>query len=135
MSAKLKAAVLGVTGYSGFELARILLRHPRLDAPLLLSRSGEKDSSARNESGNLADVFPVLSGNGGYPLRTFSWDVLKQHGVELLFLATPHQISRSLVPGAMSRGIRVVALSGAWRLQKAAHPTVGALAVARAVPR
>src|SRR6058998_456911 len=44
MSAKLKAAVLGVTGYSGFELARILLRHPRLDAPLLLSRSGEKDS-------------------------------------------------------------------------------------------
>jgi len=97
MSAKLKAAVLGVTGYSGFELARILLRHPHLDTPLLLSRSGEKDSSARNGSGNLADVFPVLSGNGGYPLRTFSWDVLKQHGVELLFLATPHEVSRSLV--------------------------------------
>src|SRR5205823_3438341 len=87
MSAKLKAAVLGVTGYSGFELARILLRHPHLDTPLLLSRSGEKDSLAKNGSGNLADMFPVLSGNGGYPLHTFSWDVLKQHGVELLFLA------------------------------------------------
>ena len=124
MSAKLKAAVLGVTGYSGFELARILLRHPRLDAPLLLSRSGEKDSSARNESGNLADVFPVLSGNGGYPLRTFSWDVLKQHGVELLFLATPHEVSRSLVPQAMSRGIRVIDLSGAWRLKQAQHRAI-----------
>src|SRR5207247_3819779 len=124
MSAKLKAAVLGVTGYSGFELARILLRHPRLDAPLLLSRSGEKDSSARNESGNLADVFPVLSGNGGYPLHTFSWDVLKQHGVELLFLATPHEVSRLLVPEAIARGIRVIDLSGAWRLKQVQHRAV-----------
>ncbi len=124
MSAKLKAAVLGVTGYSGFELARILLRHPRLDAPLLMSRSDEKDSSARNGSRNLADVFPVLSGNGRYPLYTFSWDVLKQHGVELLFLATPHEVSRSLVPEAMSRGIRVIDLSGAWRLKQAQHRAI-----------
>ena len=124
MSAKLKAAVLGVTGYSGFELARILLRHPHLDTPLLLSRSGEKDSLAKNGSGNLADMFPVLSGNGGYPLHTFSWDVLKQHGVELLFLATPHEVSRFLVPEAIARGIRVIDLSGAWRLKQVQHRAV-----------
>src|SRR5205809_7442718 len=108
MSAKLKAAVLGVTGYSGFELARILLRHPHLDTPLLLSRSGEKDSSARNGSGNLADVFPVLSGNGGYTLRTFSWDVLTQHGGDLLFLATPHEVSGSSVCDGIVAGVRGV---------------------------
>jgi N-acetyl-gamma-glutamyl-phosphate reductase len=124
MSAKLKAAVLGVTGYSGFELARILLRHPHLDTPLLLSRSGEKDSLAKNGSGNLADMFPVLSGDGGYPLHTFSWDVLKQHGVELLFLATPHEVSRLLVPEAIARGIRVIDLSGAWRLKQVQHRAV-----------
>src|SRR5438094_9242703 len=118
MSAKLKAAVLGVTGYSGFELARILLRHRRLDPPLLLSRPAKKDSSARNGSGNLADVFPVLSGNGGYPLRTFSWDVLKQHGVELLFLATPHEVSRSLVPEATARGLPLTDLSAPCRLKQ-----------------
>src|SRR5437868_6393507 len=106
---------------------------PRLDAALLLSRSGDKDSSARDESGSLADVFPVLSGNGGYPLRTFSWDVLKQHGVELLFLATPHEVSRSLVPEAMSRGIRVIDLSGAWRLKQAQHRAVYAFEDADAV--
>lgn len=133
MSAKLKAAVLGVAGYSGFELARILLRHPRLDAPLLLSRPGEKDSLARNGSRNLADLFPVLSGNGGYPLHTFSWDLLKQHGVEVLFLATPHEVSRSLVPEAMSRGIRVIDLSGAWRLKQAQHRAVYAFEDADAV--
>jgi N-acetyl-gamma-glutamyl-phosphate reductase len=124
MRTKVKAAVLGVTGYSGFELARILLRHPRLDAPLLMSRSDEKDSSARTGSGNLADVFPVLSGNGGYPLHRFSWDVLKQHGVELLFLATPHDVSRSLVPEAIARGIRVIDLSGAWRLKQVQHRAI-----------
>jgi N-acetyl-gamma-glutamyl-phosphate reductase len=133
MRAKLKAAVLGLTGYSGFELARILLRHPRLDAPLLLSHPGGKDSSARNGSGNLADVFPVLSGNGGYPLHTFSWDVLKGHGVELLFLATPHEVSRSFVPEAIARGIRVIDLSGAWRLKQAQHCAVYAFEDADAV--
>ena len=43
MAAKLKTAVLGATGYSGLELARLLGRHPRTDAPLLLRRSAESD--------------------------------------------------------------------------------------------
>jgi N-acetyl-gamma-glutamyl-phosphate reductase len=42
---------------------------------------------------------------------------LKQQGVKLLFLATPHQVSRSLVPEALSHGLRVIDLSGAWRLK------------------
>ena len=41
--AKLKTAVLGATGYSGLELARLLGRHPRTEAPLLLRRSAETD--------------------------------------------------------------------------------------------
>ena len=39
MSSKLKVAVLGATGYSGLELTRILLRHPRVEKPVLLRRS------------------------------------------------------------------------------------------------
>src|SRR5246500_2562270 len=103
MTAKLKTAVLGATGYSGLELTRILLRHPRLEKPMLLHRSADKDSVA-----DLADVFPALSGNGGYPLHSLSWPFLKQQGVELLFLATPHEVSRSLVPEAMAQGLRVI---------------------------
>jgi N-acetyl-gamma-glutamyl-phosphate reductase len=37
-------------------------------------------------------------------------------GVELLFLATPHEQSREWVPQALKHGLRVVDLSGAWRL-------------------
>jgi N-acetyl-gamma-glutamylphosphate reductase len=38
MSAKLKSAVLGASGYSGLELTRILERHPRLEKPTLMRR-------------------------------------------------------------------------------------------------
>jgi N-acetyl-gamma-glutamyl-phosphate reductase len=72
----------------------------------------------------LADVFPALSGNGGYPLHSLSWAALKQQGVELLFLATPHEASRALVPEAISHGLRVVDLSGAWRLKQEQHRAI-----------
>jgi N-acetyl-gamma-glutamyl-phosphate reductase len=116
MAAKLKTALLGATGYSGLELTKILLRHPRLEKPILLRRSSDNGSSA-----DLADVFPAISGNGGYPLRPLSWPALKQQGVELLFLATPHEVSRSLVPQAITQGLRVIDLSGAWRLKQEQH--------------
>src|ERR1700741_1439927 len=119
MTAKLRTAVLGATGYSGLELTRILLRHPRLEKPVLLRRSADNGSG-----GDLADVFPALSGNGGYPLHSLSWPALKQQGVQLLFLATPHEVSRSLVPEAIAQGIRVIDLSGAWRLKQEQHRAI-----------
>ena len=118
MLAKLKSAVLGASGYSGLELTRILERHPRLAKPMLLSREGREGPE------DLAEIFPELSGNGGYPLRTLSWAELKNHGVELLFLATPHEASRSLVPEAVAHGLRVIDLSGAWRLKQAEHRAI-----------
>ena len=139
MSAKLKVAVLGATGYSGMELTRILLRHPHVDTPVLLRRAENQNphpvsqetrdkDGAPSESGNghinLADIFPALSGNGSYPLEPLSWAALKQKGVDLLFLATPHEVSRSLVPEAVSHGLRVVDLSGAWRLKQEQHRAI-----------
>lgn len=116
MGTKLKTAVLGATGYSGVELTKILLRHPRVEKPVLLRRASDNGVAA-----DLADVFPALSGNGGYPLHSLSWPALKQQGVKLLFLATPHEVSRSLAPEALANGIRVIDLSGAWRLKQEQH--------------
>jgi N-acetyl-gamma-glutamyl-phosphate reductase len=137
MPAKLKVAVLGATGYSGMELTRILLRHPRVDTPVLLRRAETPNedgvphpsrfSKGGNSEGlhtNLADIFPALSGNGSYPLEPLSWPALKQKGVDLLFLATPHEVSRSLVPEAVAQALRVVDLSGAWRLKQEHHRAV-----------
>ena len=119
MAGKLKTAVLGATGYSGLELTRILLRHPHTEKPVLLRRSGDNGAP-----GDLAEVFPALSGNGGYPLHSLSWSSLQQQGVGLLFLATPHEVSRSLVPQAIAHGLRVVDLSGAWRLKQEEHRAI-----------
>jgi N-acetyl-gamma-glutamyl-phosphate reductase len=119
VTAKLKSAVLGATGYSGLELTRILLRHPQMEKPVLLRRTADNGSAS-----DLADVFPALSGNGGYPLHPLSWAALKQQGVKLLFLATPHEASRSLVPEAIANGLRVIDLSGAWRLKQEQHRAI-----------
>ena len=119
MPAKLKTAVLGATGYSGLELTRLLLRHPRLEKPALLRRQSDTEAVC-----NLADIFPALSGNGSYPLQPLSWASLQQQNVELLFLATPHEASRSLVPEAITQGLRVIDLSGAWRLKQAQNRAV-----------
>jgi len=114
---KLKTAILGATGYTGLELTRLLLRHPRLEKPALLTREN-------GVAANLAEVFPALSGNGGYPLHPLSWQDMKLKGVELLFLATPHEISRTLAPQAIAEGLRVIDLSGAWRLKQAQHRAI-----------
>ncbi len=132
MAAKLKTAVLGATGYSGLELARLLGRHPRTDAPLLLRRGAEIESGESDGSGT---GLPHISGNGNhnangnFPVEPFSWSALEQRGVQLLFLATPHAVSRELVTeamtrGMMTRGLRVVDLSGAWRLKQEEHRAV-----------
>ena len=119
MAAKLKCALLGASGYSGLELTRILERHSQLERPVLLRRENNGDGAK-----DLAEVFPELSGNGGYPLRTLSWPELKRLGVQLLFLATPHEASRALVPEAIAQDLKVIDLSGAWRLKQEQHRAI-----------
>ena len=119
MRARLKTAVVGATGYAGMELARLLLRHPHVDTPLLLRRESDtKDPSS------LAELPPAFPGVGGDILQAFSWSLLRQQGVDVLFLATPHEVSRALVPEAVAHGLRVIDLSGAWRLKQAQHRAI-----------
>src|ERR1017187_6178824 len=89
MAAKLKTAVLGATGYSGLELARLLGRHPRTDAPLLLRRTAEKKT---DDSDGHPPGLAHISGNGNLPVpspvQPFSWSALEQRGVELLYCSS-----------------------------------------------
>jgi N-acetyl-gamma-glutamyl-phosphate reductase len=114
-----RTAIAGVSGYAGGELARLLLGHPRLNAatPTFLSRAGE---DAVGGSTYLENLHPQLAtarnprANEVYP---FSWKRIVDSGIEVLFLATPHEQSREWVPEAIEHGIRVIDLSGAWRLK------------------
>jgi N-acetyl-gamma-glutamyl-phosphate reductase len=118
MGQQVQSAVFGATGYSGFELVRLLSRHDGAKKPLLFSRNG--DSAYKD----LSEAYPQIAGNGGFPFERFSWERMKSAGVDVLFLATPHEFSRELVPEAIARGFRVVDLSGAWRLKNAENRSV-----------
>ena len=112
MPQTIQPAVVGATGYAGFELARLLARHPYAKKPVLFTRNGEAGTTAK-----LDELYPQLSGNGGYPLEPFHWETLRAKGVNVLFLATPHEVSREWVPEAVAQGVHVIDLSGAWRLE------------------
>jgi len=119
----LRTAVLGVTGYAGAELARLLLTHPHLaqTPPLFLGRETESLSVS------LTSLHPQLSGlpnADDLSVSPFKWDQLQREGIELLFLATPHEQARELAPIALSHGIKVIDLSAAWRLQHAPNRAI-----------
>ena len=127
MTEAVQTAVLGVTGYAGAELARLLLHHPRLKGkpPVFAGRMDEKDAARGGIP--LGEIHPELvdsKGTGKLRLQPFSWDLLADLDVEVLFLATPHEQSRAWVPEALHRGIRVIDLSGAWRLRESANRAV-----------
>ena len=121
MGDQIQTAVMGVSGYAGMELARLLLHHPRLKGvpPVFLGRADAETP--------LTALHPQLMDNNGaaaLKVEPFSWELLKARGVELLFLATPHEQSREWAPKALEQGLRVIDLSGAWRLKKAVHRAV-----------
>jgi N-acetyl-gamma-glutamyl-phosphate reductase len=127
MNTSVQTAVIGVTGYAGAELARLLVRHPRLkDRPPVFA--GRVDSQDQARGGiPLSEIHPQLQdshGTGSLRMQPFSWDLLQGLGVDVIFLATPHELSRETVPEARKRGFRVIDLSGAWRLEEATNRAV-----------
>jgi N-acetyl-gamma-glutamyl-phosphate reductase len=119
-----RVAILGVSGYAGGELARLLLHHPRLTThPLLLARAS---SDAPAKPVHLGDLQPQLATHEGLgdEVHPITWQKLADEHIDLLFLATPHDLSRELAPEAIARGLRIVDLSGAWRLHDAPNRAV-----------
>jgi N-acetyl-gamma-glutamyl-phosphate reductase len=105
-------AVIGVTGYTGLELARILLRHPGIQTPVFYVREP-------NGAKCLAELFPQFRGWGEAPLRTLSVEAVTSSIAGTAFLATPHEVSAELAPALLQTGMRVIDLSGAFRFRHA----------------
>jgi N-acetyl-gamma-glutamyl-phosphate reductase len=107
--------IVGVSGYSGMELARIVAGHPRLALALAVS-----DKWAGSTMGDHL----ALSGAGGAlvvrPQKEAT--VAAFAGLDVVFLCTPAEASLALAPVALEAGARVVDLSGAFRLAANEYP-------------
>ncbi len=109
---KIRVAVIGVTGYSGFELMRIVLRHPHMDCATIMA------SETRGER-PLGDLHPQLRGLSNLTCRPTDLEWLATLDLDTVFLCTPNEISHQLVPPLLAQGNRVIDFSGSFRLKNA----------------
>jgi len=105
-------AAIGVTGYTGFELATLLLRHPSIGKPTFYVRE-------TNGAQCLSEMFPQLRGWGEASLKPLSVEAIAGSSAGTAFLATPHEVSAELAPKLLDSGLRVIDLSGAFRFSSA----------------
>jgi N-acetyl-gamma-glutamyl-phosphate reductase len=90
-------AIVGVTGYSGREADRILQHHP---AVKVVGRFASKSDGAGIEAYSLENV--------------------KRTSPDVVLTATEHDVSMRIVPELLSAGVRVIDMSGAFRMKDAA---------------
>jgi N-acetyl-gamma-glutamyl-phosphate reductase len=111
INARKRVAIVGATGYSGAELTAILARHHEVELVALFSSS----STARGP------VTPTLP---QFIAEPFTMDALLVAQPEIVFLCTPNEVSATLAPQLLDHGMRVIDLSGAFRLEEPSmYPT------------
>lgn len=101
-----KVSIIGATGYTGSELARILVHHPQAEIVNITSEShkGKKFSDLHGQFTGILDL--TLKGADDIDIR----------GQDIVFLALPHGVSMDFVKKWMALGVKIVDLSGDFRL-------------------
>jgi N-acetyl-gamma-glutamyl-phosphate reductase len=115
-----RIVIIGASGYSGAELADILLHHQD-------SRVVGVFGSAKRETGDAApqrfsDIWPKFRGRLDLPIRATDVAEVAALKPDAVFLATPHEASLELAPQLLAQCASAVVLdlSAAFRLKDAA---------------
>ncbi len=107
-------AILGPTGYTGLELLELLSGHPHMHAAYL--------ASARPEPFSILREFPRLAGRLN-PMTPEMCGPIDHDAIaaacRLAFLCLPHEAAMVHTPQLLSRGVKVIDLSAAYRLKDA----------------
>ena len=106
---KTKIAIVGASGYSGEELIRLLLRHPRVELACFTSRQYTGRA--------VTDVFPRFRGQLDATFIEPSVDAIVG---DVVFLALPHGVAAEFAPGLLNKGLKVLDLSADFRLKSPA---------------
>jgi N-acetyl-gamma-glutamyl-phosphate reductase len=117
MSTKHKVAIIGSTGYSGAEILKILLSHPQVEITALMTANVERKEAKPQK---YSEAVPSFHHRCEMEIEPLNLEKLLQRDVELVFLPTPNETAHALVPPLLARKLKVVDLSGAYRLKEAA---------------
>src|ERR1017187_9319411 len=99
-----RIGIAGFRGYSGAELVHLLSRHPGVEVILLEHRQD-------------AESHPAPFGHEPAHCVAATPEAAAAESISLVFLATPAEVSMELTPGFLAKDIKVVDLSGAFRLR------------------
>jgi N-acetyl-gamma-glutamyl-phosphate reductase len=100
-----RVAVAGATGYTGQELLRLLVRHP-----------GTRIARATSSGATVARQLPALAHVWDGTITALDREALASEA-DLVFLALPDAAAADLAPWLVDAGVRVIDLSGAFRLR------------------
>lgn len=104
----MKVAIVGATGYGGAELIRILQQHPEVTL--------QSYHSSSHQGASIVHSYPHFQALSGMELKAIDPAQIAQDA-DLVFTATPSGVSSELVPAFVKEGVRVIDLSGDFRLK------------------
>jgi N-acetyl-gamma-glutamyl-phosphate reductase len=106
MAPPARVAIAGATGYTGQELLRLLARHPAVAV-----------TAATSSGTTAARTLPALAHVWDGSITPLVAEALRDN--DAVFLALPDAVAAALAPSLVDAGVRVVDLSGAFRLRDA----------------
>lgn len=101
----ISVAVVGARGYTGLETVRLLLNHPQVELKACFATKDFKLSQ-------------YLSNSKAKNIPCYADTEIFNHPTDVVFLATPAEVSLELAPKLLQQGRHVIDLSGAFRLKK-----------------
>lgn len=106
MSKKINVGIIGVSGYTGLELVKMLINHPTFTLTYVANSTGGT---------TLDEIHPSLSGVCELKVEKADVDTCASK-CELVFLAVPHKTAMAFVKPFMKLGTKVVDFSADYRL-------------------
>lgn len=107
---KIRAAIVGASGYTGLELVRILGRHPAVELTHLAVREPAEQK--------FSDLFPALRGVCDLKLSPLEPERIRSES-DVIFFGLPHKNSMEWLPQFLGQGNKIIDLSADFRLDDA----------------
>ena len=102
----IRVAIIGASGYTGFELVKILLKHPKVKITNLTSR--------KYQGIFFSDIYSSIKGLIDNKFENMQLEKIEKFA-DFVFIALPHKIPMSIVPTLLKMDKKIVDLSADFR--------------------